>query len=104
MIYTGEERPERLQGTLGIGAGGLVRKKAAEGLEEALTAVVNGEHGWVSPLMASVVLAPPGQRLSSAQVKVLRLYSTSMTPQKIASVRRCLGDGQEPFEGGESPT
>jgi DNA-binding NarL/FixJ family response regulator len=89
VIYTGEERPERLQETLGIGADALVRKEEAERLEEALTAVMNGDHGWVSPLMAAVVLAAPGPRLSPAQVEVLRLYATGVTAQKIASVQGC---------------
>jgi two-component system, NarL family, response regulator DevR len=89
VIYTGEERPERLQGTLGIGADALVRKEEAERLEEALTAVVNGDHGWVSPLMAAVALAAPGPRLSPTQVEVLRLYSTGVTAQKIASLQGC---------------
>ena len=89
VIYTGEERPERLQGTLGIGADALVRKDEADRLEEALTAVISGDHGWVSPLMASVVLASPGPRLSPAQVEVLRLYTTGVTAQQIASVRNC---------------
>jgi DNA-binding NarL/FixJ family response regulator len=89
VIYTGEERPERLQGTLGIGADALVRKEEAERLEEALIAVVNGDHGWVSPLMAAVVLSAPGPRLSPAQVEVLRLYATGVTAQKIASVQGC---------------
>jgi DNA-binding NarL/FixJ family response regulator len=86
VIYTGEERPERLQGTLGIGADALVRKDEAERLEEALTAVIGGDHGWVSPLMASVVLAASGPRLSRAQVDVLRLYTTGVTAQQIASL------------------
>jgi DNA-binding NarL/FixJ family response regulator len=89
VIYTGEERPERLQETLGIGANAVVRKEEAERLEEALTAVMNGDHGWVSPLMAAVVLAAPGPRLSPAQVEVLRLYATGVTAQKIASVQGC---------------
>ena len=89
VIYTGEERPERLQETLGIGADALVRKEEAERLEEALTAVMNGDRGWVSPLMAAVVLAAPGPRLSPAQVEVLRLYATGVTAQKIASVQGC---------------
>src|SRR5580704_7215331 len=89
VIYTGEERPERLRGTLGIGADALVRKDEAGRLEEALTAVINGDHGWVSPLMASVVLAAPGPRLSPTQVEVLRLYATGVTAQKIASVQGC---------------
>ncbi len=89
VIYTGEERPERLQGTLGIGADALVRKDEADRLEEALTAVINGDHGWVSPLMASVVLAAPGPRLSPAQVEVLRLYATGVTAQQIASLLGC---------------
>jgi DNA-binding NarL/FixJ family response regulator len=89
VIYTGEERPERLQGTLGIGADAVVRKEEAERLEEALTAVMNGDHGWVSPLMAAVVLAAPGPALSPAQVEVLRLYATGVTAQKIASVQGC---------------
>jgi two-component system, NarL family, nitrate/nitrite response regulator NarL len=89
VIYTGEERPERLQDTLGIGADALVRKEEAERLEEALIAVVNGDHDWVSPLMAAVVLVAPGPRLSPAQVEVLRLYATGVTAQKIASVQGC---------------
>lgn len=89
VIYTGEERPERLQGTLGIGADALVRKDEADTLEEALTAVINGDHGWVSPLMTSVVLATPGPHLSPAQVDVLRLYATGLTAQQIASLLGC---------------
>jgi DNA-binding NarL/FixJ family response regulator len=90
VIYTGEERPERLQGTLGIGADALVRKDEADSLEEALTAVINGDRGWVSPLMASVVLAAAsGPRLSPAQVEVLRLYATGVTAQQIASLLGC---------------
>jgi DNA-binding NarL/FixJ family response regulator len=89
VIYTGEERPERLQGTLGIRADAVVRKEEAERLEEALIAVMNGDHGWVSPLMASVVLAAPGPRLSPAQVEVLRLYATGVTAQQIASLLGC---------------
>ena len=89
VIYTGEERAERLQGTLGIGADALVRKDEADRLEEALIAVMNGDHGWVSPLMASVVLAAPGPRLSPTQVEVLRLYATGVTAQQIASLLRC---------------
>jgi len=89
VIYTGEERPERLQGTLGIGADAVVRKEEADRLEDALTAVMNGDQGWISPLMAAVVLAAPGPRLSPAQVEVLRLYATGVTAQKIASVQGC---------------
>ena len=89
VIYTGEERPERLQGTLGIGADAVVRKEEAERLEEALIAVMNGDHGWVSPLMADVVLAAPEPRLSPAQVEVLRLYATGVTAQQIASLQGC---------------
>jgi DNA-binding NarL/FixJ family response regulator len=89
VIYTGEERPERLQGTLGIGADALVRKEEADRLEEALVAVVNGDHAWVSPLMAAVVLVAPGPRLSRAQVEILRLYATGLTAQQIASVQGC---------------
>ncbi len=89
VIYTGEERPERLQGTLGIGADAVVRKEEAERLEEALVAVVNGDRGWVSPLMAAVVLAATGPRLSPAQVEVMRLYATGVTAQQIASVQGC---------------
>src|SRR5260370_21956503 len=62
VIYTAEERPERLLGTLGVGAHAVVRKDEAERLEEALIAVVNGDHGWASPLMASVLLAAPVPR------------------------------------------
>jgi DNA-binding NarL/FixJ family response regulator len=89
VIYTGEERPERLQGTLGIGADAVVRKDEADRLEEALRAVISGDHGWVSPLMASVVLAAAGPRLSPAQVEVLRLYATGVTAQQIASLLGC---------------
>lgn len=89
VIYTGEERPERLQGTLGIGADAVVRKEEAERLEEALIAVMNGDEAWVSPLMAAVVLAASGPRLSPAQVEILRLYATGVTAQQIASLQRC---------------
>jgi DNA-binding NarL/FixJ family response regulator len=89
VIYTGEERPERLQGTLGIGADAVVRKEEAERLEKALIVVMNGDHGWVSPLMAAVVLAASGPRLSLAQVEVLPLYATGVTAQQIASVQGC---------------
>jgi DNA-binding NarL/FixJ family response regulator len=89
VIYTGEERPERLQGTLGIGADAVVRKEEAERLEEALLAVMNGDRGWVSPLMAAVVLVAPGPRLSPAQVEILRLYATGLTAQQIALVQGC---------------
>jgi DNA-binding NarL/FixJ family response regulator len=89
VIYTGEERPERLQGTLGIGADAVVRKEEAERLEEALIAVTKGDHDWVSPLMAAVVLVAPGPRLSPAQVDVLRLYATGVTAQQIATVHGC---------------
>jgi DNA-binding CsgD family transcriptional regulator len=67
----------------------LVRKDEADCLEAALTAVVSGDHGWVSPLMASVVLAVPGPRLSPAQVEVLRLYATGVPAQRIASLLGC---------------
>lgn len=89
VIYTGEERPERLQGTLGIGADAIVRKDEANLLGEALTAVINGDHGWMSPLMASVVLEAPGPHLSPTQVDVLRLYATGVTAQQIASLLGC---------------
>ena len=89
VIYTGEERPERLQDTLGIGADALVRKDESDRLEQALTAVLNRDHGWVSPLMASVVLVAPRPRLSPAQVEVLRLYATGVTAQHIASLLGC---------------
>lgn len=89
MIYTGEERPERLQGTLGIGADAVVRKEEAGLLEEALVAVMNDDHAWVSPLMAAVVLAAPGPKLSPAQLEILRLYATGLTAQQIASVQEC---------------
>jgi DNA-binding NarL/FixJ family response regulator len=89
VIYTGEERPERLQGTLSIGADALVRKEEARLLEEALHAVVSGDKAWVSPLMAAVVLDAPGPRLSSTQVEILRLYATGVTAQKISSVMGC---------------
>jgi DNA-binding NarL/FixJ family response regulator len=89
VIYTGEERAERLQGTLGIGADAVVRKEEAERLEEALIAVMNGDEAWVSPLMAAVVLAASGPRLSPAQVEVLRLYATGVPVQHIATVQGC---------------
>ena len=92
VIYTGEERPERLQGTLGIGADAVIRKDEADRLAEALTAVINGDHGWVSPLMASVVLAAPGPHLSPAQVEVLRLYATGLTAQQIATLLNCSAE------------
>src|SRR6266704_2482210 len=72
VIYTDEERPERLIGTLGIGADAVLCKNEAGLLPEALLAVANGDHSWVSPLMASVVLVAPGPRLSPAQMEVLR--------------------------------
>jgi len=88
VIYTGEERPDRLQGCLGIGADALVRKEEASRLEEALVAVVSGNRAWVSPLMAKVVLAArDGPRLTAAQVEVLRLYATGLSVPKIASLR-----------------
>jgi two-component system, NarL family, nitrate/nitrite response regulator NarL len=89
VIYTGEERPERLQGSLDIGADALVRKEEAGLLEQALHAVVQGDEAWVSPLMAAIVLAAPGPRLSPTQIEVLRLYATGVTAQKIASVLGC---------------
>jgi len=89
VIYTGEPRPERLQGTLGIGADAVVRKEEAKGLEEALRAIMNGDKGWVSPLMAAVVLVDPGPELTSAQIEVLRLYATGVTAQKVASLQGC---------------
>ncbi len=66
-----------------------MRKEEAERLEEALIAVMNGDHGWVSPLMADVVLAAPEPRLSPTQVEVLRLYATGVTAQQIASLQGC---------------
>jgi DNA-binding NarL/FixJ family response regulator len=89
VIYTGEERPERLQGSLAIGADALVRKEEAGLLEQALAAVVEGDETWVSPLMAAIVLEAPGPRLSPTQIEVLRLYATGVTAQKIASVLGC---------------
>jgi two-component system, NarL family, nitrate/nitrite response regulator NarL len=89
VIYTGEERPERLQCTLRIGADALVRKEEAGLLEEALDAVMNGDDAWVSPLMAAIVLDAPGPPLSPTQVEILRLYATGVTAQKIASLQRC---------------
>ena len=89
VIYTGEERPERLQGTLGIGADAVVRKQEAECLVDALRAVMTGDECWVSPLMAAVVLVAPGPKLSPAQVETLRLYATGVTTQKVASARGC---------------
>jgi len=85
VIYTHEERPERLQDTLGIGADAVVHKDDADRLGEALIAVMNGDHEWVSPLMVDVVLAAPGPHLSPVQVEVLRLYATGVTAQQIAS-------------------
>ena len=86
VIYTGEEQPERLQDTLGIGADALVRKEEAEHLEEALTAVVNGDHGWVSPLMAAVVLVAPGPWLSPARWRSCG-YTPPAYPRNTS--RRC---------------
>jgi DNA-binding NarL/FixJ family response regulator len=89
VIYTDEGRPERLLGTLGIGADAVLCKNEASLLPEALAAVANGDHSWVSPLMASVVLVAPGPRLSPAQMEVLRLYATGVPAQKIASLQGC---------------
>ncbi|HEY3957307.1 MAG TPA: LuxR C-terminal-related transcriptional regulator [Streptosporangiaceae bacterium] len=89
VIYTGEERPERLRGTLGIGADALVRKEEAGLLEDALRAVVGGDEEWVSPLMAAIALDVPEPRLSPTQVEVLRLYATGVTAQQIASLLGC---------------
>lgn len=89
VIYTGEERSERLHGTLGIGADAVVRKEEAECLEDALLAVMHGDHSWVSPLMAEIVLDAPGPKISPAQVETLRLYATGLTAQQIASTRGC---------------
>jgi two-component system, NarL family, nitrate/nitrite response regulator NarL len=92
VIYTAEVRPERLLGTLGIGADAVLRKDQATYLHEALTAVANGDHSWVSPLMAGVVLAAPGPRLSPTQMEVLRLYATGLTVQQIASLQNVAPD------------
>jgi two-component system nitrate/nitrite response regulator NarL len=89
VIYTDEERPERLIGTLGSGADAVLCKNEAGLLPEALIAVAHGDHSWVSPLMASVVLAAPGPRLSPTQMEVLRLYATGVPAQKIASLQGC---------------
>jgi DNA-binding NarL/FixJ family response regulator len=89
VIYTGEPRPERLQCTLGIGADAVVNKREPDRLVEALTAVMNGDHDWVSPLMADIVLAAPGPDLSPNQMKALRLYATGLTAQKVASLLKC---------------
>jgi len=89
VIYTDEERPERLIGTLGSGADAVLCKNEAGLLPEALIAVAHGDHSWVSPLMASIVLAAPGPRLSPAQMEVLRLYATGVPAQKIASLQGC---------------
>ena len=89
VIYTDEERPERLIGTLGIGADAVLCKNEAGLLPEALLAVAHSDHSWVSPLMASVVLVAPGPRLSPAQMEVLRLYATGVPAQKIASLQGC---------------
>lgn len=88
VIYTGEERPDRLQGILGIGADALARKEEASRLEEAIVAVVSGNRAWVSPLMAKIVLAArDGPRLTPTQVEVLRLYATGVPVHQIASLR-----------------
>lgn len=89
VIYTDEERPERLIGTLGIGADAVLCKNEARLLPEALLAVAAGDHSWVSPLMTSIVLVAPGPRLSPAQMEVLRLYATGVPAQKIASLQGC---------------
>jgi two-component system, NarL family, nitrate/nitrite response regulator NarL len=89
VIYTGEERTERLRGTLEIGADALVRKEEAGLLGEALTAVMRGDDAWVSPVMAAVVLDAAGPKLSPTQVEVLRLYATGVTAQQIASLQGC---------------
>jgi DNA-binding NarL/FixJ family response regulator len=89
VIYTGEERPERLQGTLGIGADALIRKEEAEQLEEALRAVMSGDQTWVSPLMANVELVTSGPHLPPSELRALRLYATGITAQQIASSMGC---------------
>ena len=89
VIYTGEERPERLQGTLGIGADAVVRKEEAERLEEALIAVMSGDHGWVSPLMAAVVLA--GSRTPALAGLKLRSCGCTRRALPPSRSRRCKG-------------
>jgi DNA-binding NarL/FixJ family response regulator len=86
VIYTGEERPERLQGTLGIGADALVRKEEAGLLGEALRSVIEGDQGWVSPLMANVVLAASGPHLTPAELEVLQMYATGVPAKQIATL------------------
>jgi DNA-binding NarL/FixJ family response regulator len=89
VIYTGEERQERLQGTLGLGADALIRKEEAEYLEDALLAVISGDQAWVSPLMAKVALASSGPHLSPAELQVLQLYAVGVAAKQIASVTGC---------------
>jgi DNA-binding NarL/FixJ family response regulator len=89
VIYTGEERTERLQVTLGIGADALVRKEEAGLLGEALNAIMRGDESWVSPLMAHIVLRDPDVKLSPTQADVLSLYVTGYTAQQVASVQKC---------------
>ena len=89
VIYTGEERQERLQGTLGLGADALIRKEEAEYLEDALLAVISGDQAWVSPLMAKVALASGGPHLSPAELQVLQLYAVGVAAKQIATVTGC---------------
>ncbi len=89
VIYTGEERQERLQGTLGLGADALIRKEEADYLEDALLAVISGDQAWVSPLMAKVAIASEGPHLSPAELQVLQLYAVGVAAKQIASVTGC---------------
>ena len=89
VIYTGEERQERLQGTLGLGADALIRKEEAEYLEDALLAVISRDEAWVSPLMANVALASSGPHLSPAELQVLRLYAVGVAAKQIATITGC---------------
>lgn len=89
VIYTGEERQERLQGTLGLGADALIRKEEAEYLEDALLAVINDDEAWISPLMAKVALASSGPHLSPTELQVLQLYAVGVAAKQIASVTGC---------------
>jgi DNA-binding NarL/FixJ family response regulator len=89
VIYTGEERAERLQCALGIGADALVRKEEADALEAALHAVAAGSESWISPLMAEVALAHPHPDFSPTQVEVLQLFATGLGAKQIARIRRC---------------
>ncbi len=89
VIYTGEERPERLQGTLGLGADALIRKEEADHLKDALLAVISGDRAWASTLMAKVALASSGPHLSPTELQVLQLYAVGVPAKQIASLTGC---------------